>query len=157
MKYTIIIFTENKPGVLYRIADILLRRKINIDSLTVSEIPGQNRSRFTIVLQTDENEIEKITLQLEKIIEVLEIHYKTDDQIIFHELALVKIALTTPADVENFENYIKQFSARVFDKDGKNIIIEITGTEKEIIEVLKKISDFPVQDIAVSGRTAVFK
>src|SRR5688572_14592249 len=127
MKYTLIIFTENKPGVLYRIADIFLRRKINIESLTVSEIPGQNRSRFTIVLATDEKEIQKISKQLDRIIEVLDVYYKTDDEIIYHEIALVKIALFSPADAENIEKYINQFSARVFEKVSKNIIVEITG------------------------------
>jgi len=156
MKYTLIVFTENKPGVLYRIADIFLRRKINIESLTVSEIPGQNRSRFTIVLVTDEKEIQKISLQLDRIIEVLEVYFRTDDEIIYHEIALVKIALLSPNDSENIENYIKQFSARVFKADNKYMVIEITGTEKEIVDAIKKLSDFPIKDIAVSGRTAVF-
>ena len=48
--YTITAFTENTPGVLYRIADLFLRRKINIESLTVSEVKNEDQSQFTIVV-----------------------------------------------------------------------------------------------------------
>ena len=64
MQYTLIIFTENKPGVLYRIADLFLRRKINIDSLTVSETERTGISRFTITVDTDSTTVEKIVKQL---------------------------------------------------------------------------------------------
>ena len=73
MEYTLTIFTENKPGVLYRIADIFLRRKINVESLTVSELYPPDKSRFTIVISTTEEQIKKIAAQIEKIIEVLDV------------------------------------------------------------------------------------
>lgn len=72
-KYTLIIFTENKPGVLYRIADVFLRRKINIEKLHVYEIPEEKRSKFTIEIFTDEVQVNKLKNQIDKIVEVLEI------------------------------------------------------------------------------------
>src|ERR1700722_15354620 len=89
--YTIIIFTENKPGVLYRIADAFLKRKINIESLTVSEIEAQGMSRFTIQVKGSRFSIEKISKQLYKIIEVIKVIEKTDEELIFKEIALIKV------------------------------------------------------------------
>src|SRR5579862_7153789 len=94
--YTIIIFTENKPGVLYRIADSFLKRKINIESLTVSEIEAQEMSRFTIRVKGTTLTIEKISKQLYKIIEVIKVLEKTDEELIYKELALIKVSTRDP-------------------------------------------------------------
>ena len=73
---TIIIYSENTPGVLYRVANLFLRRKINIESLNVAEIKNEHRSRFVITVKQDLAIIKKVAKQLERIIEVsqVEIH-----------------------------------------------------------------------------------
>lgn len=67
---TITIYSENIPGVLYRIANLFLRRKINIESLTVYELKEEKRSRFTISVFEDIAIMKKVGKQLERIIEV---------------------------------------------------------------------------------------
>lgn len=71
--YTILALTENKPGVLYRIADIFLRRKINIESLHVAEIGRTGQSQFNILIKTDSVTVDKLVKQINKIIEVAEV------------------------------------------------------------------------------------
>lgn len=73
--YTITAFTENTPGVLYRIADLFLRRKINIESLNVSEVKNEDQSRFTIVVLAEAELVEKIVKQLYRIIEVRKTYF----------------------------------------------------------------------------------
>lgn len=76
MKYTITIFTANKPGVLYRIADLLLRRRINIDSLSVREANHVSHvSEFTIELECDKEIISKLVNQIKRIVEVKSIEF----------------------------------------------------------------------------------
>lgn len=74
MKHTIIATTENKPGVLYRIADLFLRRKINIESLHVAETKTTGISRFTIIVDAEPPDVEKLVKQLNRIIEVIDVH-----------------------------------------------------------------------------------
>ncbi len=70
--FKFIVLSENKPGVLYRIADIFLRRKINIQELCVKEIED-NLSRFRILADLDdEKQAEIVRRQIERIIEVFE-------------------------------------------------------------------------------------
>lgn len=71
--FTIIVVTENKPGVLYRIADIFLKRKINIESLSVSETEKKGLSQFTILIKTEKEILEKMLRQIGKIIEVVKV------------------------------------------------------------------------------------
>ena len=49
--YTICVFTENRIGLLNRLAVILTRRKINILSLTTSESEVKDVYRFTITIK----------------------------------------------------------------------------------------------------------
>jgi len=73
-KCTIIIFSENKPGVLYRVADLFLRRKVNIESLHVAETETRGISKFTIVIKQDRTSALKTINQLNKIIEITNAH-----------------------------------------------------------------------------------
>jgi len=66
---TIIVVSENRPGVLYRISGILLRRKINVEHLEVHAI-NKHEARFTIEIYTTRDVVEKLTAQIAKIIEV---------------------------------------------------------------------------------------
>src|SRR6185437_3108126 len=111
--YTIIIFTENKPGILYRIADSFLKRKINIESLTVSEIEAQGMSRFTITVKGTQLGIEKITKQLYKIIEVVKVLETTDSELVFREIALIKVSTKNPGKRQEVEEIADLFRAKI--------------------------------------------
>jgi len=76
MKYTITIFADNSPGVLYRIAGLLLRKKINIESLRVEEHNHfEHVSHFTIAIELDKEQLKKLVSQIERIIEVREVSF----------------------------------------------------------------------------------
>ena len=49
--YTLIIFSENLPGVLNHITTVFTRRQINIESLNVSASSIEGLHRYTIILQ----------------------------------------------------------------------------------------------------------
>lgn len=71
---TITIFAENKPGVLYRVADLFLRKKINIESLHVAETEKPGISKFVINVKTSKIIVDKTIKQLHRIIEVTEVY-----------------------------------------------------------------------------------
>src|SRR3989344_7349865 len=81
-RYTITIQTENHPGVLYRIADLFLRRKLNIETMLVSGSEKKGISDFTIRLELEENSMKLLSKQLARIVEVINVEYKVDDDII---------------------------------------------------------------------------
>ncbi len=68
--YTITVESENKPGVLYRIAGIFVRRKINVEKLTVYETKTKGRSRFTIIVNTTEDVVVRVIQSIRKVVEV---------------------------------------------------------------------------------------
>src|ERR1700691_5961590 len=155
--YTIIVYTENKPGVLYRIADSFLERKINIESLTVSEIEAQGMSRFTITVKGTKLAIEKISKQLYKIIEVVKVLEKRDEELIFKEIALIKVTTKDPQKRRSVEDIARLAKAEVIAIDKDFLVIEKSGTEEEIDSLYLLLKPFGIKEYVKSGRIAVLK
>ncbi len=155
--YTIIVFTENKPGILYRIADLFLRRKINIESLTVSEVQTHGLSRFTIVVKTDKSTVEKLVKQFYKIIEVVKVFENTDEELIYKELSFVKVVTKGPEQRREVEDLTYLFNATVTHVGRDFLIVQKAGTEEEINSLYLLLKPFGIREFVRSGRIAVLK
>lgn len=155
--YTIIIFTENKPGMLYRIADVFLKRKVNIESLTVSEIEASGMSRFTVVVKGNKLGVEKIVKQLYKIVEVTKVIEKTDDELIFKEIALIKVATKTPSQRREVEDLAYLFRAKIVYVGSTSLTIKKSGSEEEINSLYSLLKPFGIKEYVRSGRIALTK
>src|SRR3989344_1991588 len=131
-RLTITVFSQNTPGVLYRIANLFLRRKINIESLTVSEVEAKSLSRFTIVVKEDMELVKKIAKQLERIIEVFNVLVHTDEELTSKEVALIKITLKNQIQYEQIEKVVVQFSASIVRLENDGAVIQKTGSEEDI-------------------------
>ena len=99
--YTLLVYSENIAGILNQITAVFTRRQVNIESLNVSasSIPGLHK--YTITAWSNESQIEKITRQIEKKIDVVKATYYTDDELYIRETGLYK--LSTPMVMENPE------------------------------------------------------
>lgn len=154
--YTVSVFTENSIGMMNRITIIFTRRHMNIDSITASESEVKGVFRYTIVLRTTKEQVEKVIGQLEKVIDVLKAFVHEDAQIVHQEIALYKIktdALTN-GDVEKV---IRQHHARILTVDREFMVIEKTGHVEETQLLFEKLQPFGVLEFARSGRVAVTK
>lgn len=69
---TITILFENKLGVIYRIVDLFLRKRIAIETMRVEKHDGV-LSKMTLEIEVDEQSAEKLKKQIRKVIEVLEV------------------------------------------------------------------------------------
>lgn len=154
--YTVSVFTENSIGMMNRITIIFTRRHLNIDSITASESEVKGVFRYTIVLRTTKEQVEKVIGQLEKVIDVLKAFVHEDAQIVHQEIALYKIrtdALTN-GDVEKV---IREHHARILTVDPEFMVIEKTGHVEETQLLFENLQPFGVLEFARSGRVAVTK
>src|SRR5512136_647090 len=102
-EYNITVFSENHIGLLSRITLIFTRRKINIESLTVSESAIQGIYKFTIVVVCTEETVRTIVSQIEKVIDVLKAFYLTNEEMIYQEIALYKVPTEALYDSDQLE------------------------------------------------------
>ncbi|MHC5391654.1 acetolactate synthase small subunit [Listeria welshimeri] len=153
MRRIITATVNNSSGVLNRITGVISRRQYNIDSISVgwTEIP--NVSRITIVVHVDSlYEIEQVTKQLNKQIDVLKVSDITDDAHIERELALLKI--NSPAALRSELNaVIEPFRATVIDVGTKNVVIQVTGTSEKIDAFVDTVHPYGIKQMARTGVT----
>ena len=156
--YTICVFTENTIGLLNKITIIFTRRRINIESLTVSETERKGISRFTIVIKHEKRvEVEKLVRQIRKIIEVLAVFGYLNEDIVYNEIALYKISTPLNGKSVDVETINKVYKAWVVYWGLDYVVIEKTGTETEIFDFFRYIKPHGIIEFVRSGRVAVGK
>lgn len=155
--FTISVYTENNPGLLNRIATIFLKRHINIESLNVSKSEIENVHRFTIVAKMTEANVKKLVGQIEKQIEVIKAYFHTDDEIIFHETALYKIASNLLFDKREIQNIIKNSHATIVTVNPEFFVIEKTGFRKETESLYDELLPYGIMQFVRTGRISVSK
>lgn len=154
-EYNISAFTENHIGLLNRITIIFTRRKINIESLTVSESAIKGISKFTIVILATEDTAQKVVKQIEKHVEVLKAYYHTNDQMIYQEVALYKVATDALMDTDLIEGLIRKYNARILEVTRDYTVIEKTGHKEETQDFFNQLNQFGVMQFIRSGRVAI--
>ncbi len=130
-EYIISAFTENRAGVLNRITALFLRRKINIESLKVSETPIKGISAFTIVAHTTDQIVEKLVKQMERIVDVIKAEYYTPESLIVHQIALYKTGKDA-LEGDNVELITRRHNARLVEVSDNYAVFEKTGYKNEI-------------------------
>lgn len=150
-------FSENKPGLLYRISGLFLKRKINVESLTVSEIDKQGLSRFTIVIKEDKAVVEKVVKQLYRIVEVVKVYENCDEELVSKELAFVKVSAKNPERRREIEDIAYLFEAKVAYVGSDSMVIEKSGKEDTINSLVSLLKPMGIKEFARTGRIAVLK
>jgi len=152
--HTLSVLVENKPGVLARIAVLFARRGFNIDSLAVGPTEHPQISRMTIVVNVDEQPLEQVTKQLNKLVNVLKIVELDPAQSVQRELLLVKVK----ADAESRSHVLETvqlFRAHVVDVAPEAVTIEATGSSEKLNALLKVLEPFGIRELVQSGMVAV--
>lgn len=141
-EYIVIIFTENHVGVLNRITTCYLRRKINIESLKVSESSIKGISMFVISAYMAEEIAEKVTAQIAKIVEVIDVAHYLPDELITQEIALYKVATRQLAGNGNRVDMLsRQWNARLIEISTSYVVVEKTGTHDEIDQMRDSLDE----------------
>ena len=154
--FTVSIFTANTIGMLNRITIIFTRRHLNIYSITASETEIKNVHRYTIVLETTREQVEKVVGQIEKLVDVLKAFVHENQEIVHQEIALYKIK-TDALNNGSAEKVIRENHAKILSVDPDFLVIEKTGHKEETQLLFEKLKPLGVLEFARSGRVAVSK
>jgi acetolactate synthase-1/3 small subunit len=154
--YTLLVYSENIAGILNQITAVFTRRQVNIESLNVSasSIPGVHK--YTITAWSDEDQIVKITRQIEKKIDVVKASYYTDDQLFIRESGLYK--LSTQAVMQNPEisRTIRRYQGSIIEVNPTYVIVMKYGITDDVIALYRALDEYGcVLQYTRSGRIAV--
>ena len=154
MRHTISILVENTFGALTRVAGMFSGRGYNIDSLNVAPTHNPEVSRMTIVTRGDDDTLEQVVRQLEKLVNVIEITDFREHEYIDRELVLVKVKVDgkTRAEVMQITDI---FRAKIVDVQAKSMTIEVTGNENKVEKFIHLMGNFGILNLTRTGKVAL--
>ncbi|MBE3584101.1 MAG: acetolactate synthase small subunit [Limnochordaceae bacterium] len=156
MRHTLAVLVQNQPGVLARVAGLFSRRGFNIESISVgtTEMPGV--SRMTLVAQADEDELEQLTKQLHKLIDVLKISDITQDESVDRELALIKIN-AEPGNRTEVLQVVDIFRGKIVDVGDRSLIAEVTGATDKVEAMIQLLRPYGIKELVRTGKVAMVR
>ena len=154
--HTISVLVTNEVGVLSRIVDLFSGRGYNIESLTVAPTLDSIYSRVTIVTRADNDVIEQICKQLNRLIPVIKVANITLGDAIEYEIGLLKISVNDENRAE-FMNIVAQASATIMDLNEKVYTVKIDGDEKKVQTFAELVRPFGIKEFVRSGKVAIMK
>jgi acetolactate synthase I/III small subunit len=127
MRHVLSALVQNQPGVLAQVSGMLASRNFNIDSLAVGETEQKDMSRMTLVVKGDDNVIDQVRKQLEKIITVVHVEDISAQNFVERDLMLIKIQCPAEKRAE-LALLVETFRGRIVDIQTDNVILELART-----------------------------
>jgi acetolactate synthase-1/3 small subunit len=154
MRHTISVLVENEFGVLARVSGLFSGRGFNIESLCVAETMDSSVSRITLVTRGDDQVIEQVEKQLNKLVNVIKVRDFNDTVHVERELVLIKVAVdaSTRAEIMNVSDI---FRGKIIDMAAGSCVIEVTGTEDKLAAFIELLRPMGILEIARTGRVAM--
>lgn len=154
MRHTISVLVENKFGVLSRVAGLFSGRGFNIESLSVGETLDPQVSLMTIVTSGDDQIVEQITKQLNRLIDVIKVIDFMEIDHVEREMILVKVA-PKKEDRQDVLRLAEIFRGKVVDSGPMTYTVEITGDEKKINAFVELMKPYGIKEFVRTGRVAI--
>jgi acetolactate synthase I/III small subunit len=156
MRHVLSALVQNQPGVLAQVSGMLASRGFNIDSLAVGETEDAQLSRMTFVVHGDDNVLDQVRKQLDKIVSIVRVDDISSENYVERDLMLIK--LVAPSDKRTeIALLVEMFRARVVDIDHDNLMIEISGQEQKIEAFIELMRPFGIIELARTGRIALVR
>ena len=155
-RHILVVLVLDRPGVLNRVASLMRARNFNIDSLAVSRTDKEHISRMTLTLHGDDVAVEQAAKQLYRLVDVLKVQDVTAEQVVEHELALIKVRVSDANRVEVIK-IVELYKGSVVDVSTDAVIVEAHGTETEIDALVALLRSYGIKELVRTGATVMLR
>jgi acetolactate synthase-1/3 small subunit len=158
MRHVLSALVQNVPGVLSHISGMLASRGYNIDSLAVGETEDPQLSRMTFVVVGDDNVLDQVRKQLEKIVTVVRVDDISACDHVERDLMLIRVS-TAKGSSSRSEIYelTKILRGRIVDVSPEGVMIEISGQERKVEAFIEMMRPFGIIELVRTGRIAMVR
>ncbi len=154
MRHTISILMENTFGAFDRVATMFSAKGFNLHSITIGETEIRDISRMTIVTSGDDQIIDQVVKQLNRLIDTIKVIDLTGHERTERELALISVDYHGTS-LEKLKNVNDIFRGKVVDINNKSITLEITGPPAKINAAVNVLTPYGIIEMARSGTVAL--
>lgn len=153
--FTVTIYTENSVSLLNQVSIVFTRRGLNIESISAGPSSIEGVHKYTITCHGERSLLNKVITQIEKRIDVLRAYLLTDDDVVYREVALYKVATERLLDDPNLEAVLHRYNANMLEITRDYAVIEKTGHTNETQALLEQLQPYGILQFTRSGRVSV--
>ena len=160
MRQIISILLENETGALSRVVGLFSQRGYNIEDITAAPTEDRTVTRVTIITESDKVELERITKQLHKLVNVIKVASLADDSdgVVEREILFVKVQAVGHTARAEIKNLCDIFKAEIVDVTPELYILQYVNTSAEVDRFLKAVGDqAEVKETVRSGVCGIFR
>ncbi|MEK6778848.1 MAG: acetolactate synthase small subunit, partial [Candidatus Deferrimicrobiota bacterium] len=139
---------------LSRVSGLFSGRGFNIESLSVAETLDPSVSRMTIVTSGNDQIIEQILKQLNKLISVIKVVDLTGVETVDRELVLVKVNAESETKPEVLR-LVDIFRAKIVDVAPRCYTVEMTGDEAKVNAFLQLLRPIGIKEVVRTGLVSI--
>lgn len=145
------LLVDNTSGVLSRISGLFSRRGYNIESITAGLTADPRFTRITIVASGDDEILDQIEKQVEKLVDVRDIKELKPETSVYRELALIKVKTENEEQRQGVIAVAGIFRAKIIDVAPESLIVELTGNQEKLDAFIKLIEGYEILELARTG------
>ena len=154
MRRIISVLMENEAGALSRVIGLFAQRNYNIESLTVAPTEDQTLSRLTLTTFAGDQQVEQITKQLNKLIEVVKLVDLTEGEHIERELMLIKLKATGAQRAE-IKRTADIFRGQIIDVTANTYTVQLTGPSNKLDAFVRAVGKTTILEVVRSGVSGI--
>ena len=154
MRRILSVLLDNESGALSRVIGLFAQRGYNIESLTVAPTDDPSLSRLTLVTSGNEQVIEQIVKQLNKLIDVVKLIDLSETDAIERELMLVKVKASGAQRAE-IKRTADIFRGQIVDVSPSLYTVQLAGTTDKLDSFIQAIGPASILEVVRSGVTGI--
>ncbi len=156
MKYTLVAWMRDKPGVLNRVSGMLRRRNFNIDSLQVSHSETPGISRMTFVVDGNDRMVDQVISQMRKVVDVIQVEDISDKPSVIREMALIRVQTNAETRSEIVQ-MVNIYRGEIVDVALDSMVVQIVGSEDRVDSLIELLGNFGIVEMVRTGRVALVR
>jgi len=146
---------ENKPGVLFRVSNLIRRKSFNIESIAVGPAEQPGVSRMTFTMFSDHARFDQVMKNIDNLVDVRSVEPLEERNATVRELALVKFSPGAPVTRPDVMSFLETFRANIVDLSTDTLTAEISGDPDKINAFINLAKNFGLKNVARTGAVAL--
>ncbi|MGS2717795.1 acetolactate synthase small subunit [Eionea flava] len=153
-KRIISILMENAPGALSRVVGLFSQRGYNIESLSVAPTEDETISRLTLTTLGNDQKIEQITKNLNKIVDVIKLIELSESSYVERELMMIKVKATGNMR-EELKRSVDIFRGQIIDVTPNIYTVQLVGDNAKLTAFIQAVGEAVVLEVVRTGISGI--
>ena len=152
--HTVSVLVQNETGTINRLVSMFRRRGFSLASFNAGDCEEPEYSRITFVVNADQNELQQVLRQVEKVIDVVEVEDLKPNEHVGREVALIRLR---PEGEHRKAIYdlVMRAGAKTPEATLEEIVVEYCGEPYKIEELIDRLRPYGIVEIVRSGLVAI--